>query len=133
MIGNEMRTALDHFVSEGRQLHRGADCASFSPLSSRLSQNNKKCHRASKSNISQCELAAIQTFEWSFQDLQIKDLEVFEGDHTDGSAAVDIRFSNEGLDRGAGMEQYLPRCSSSSDSTVNRPVRVIVGKKISNE
>ena len=128
-----MRTALDHFVSEARQLHRGADCASSSPLNSRLSQDNKECHRALKSKTSQCELAAIQTFEWSFQDLQIKDLEIFEGDFTDGSAAVGMRCSSGGLDRGAGMEQHLPRCSSSSDSTVNRPVRVIVGKKISNE
>ena len=80
LIGNEMRTALDHFVSEARQLHSGADCASSSPLNSGLSQDNKECLTALRSETSQCELAAIQTFEWSFRDLQIKDLEVFEGD-----------------------------------------------------
>ena len=125
-----MRTALDHFVSEARQLHSGADCASSSPLTSGLSQDNKECHTALRSESSQCELAAIQTFEWSFRDLQIKDLEVFEGDHTDVSAAVETRCSNEELDREAGIEQHQPRSSSSSDSTVNRPVRVIVGRKI---
>lgn len=157
VIGNEMRTALDHFISEARKIQV------ISPLGEAF-QGDTQHAEASYKEMLHAETphtgSYIQPFRWSFEDVHMDNLEVYRGDCTDDADDVDKMSDNadigdmgeyaqmncisDGLEGVEGIGRTVEAVGSErtertvdqgrdspcfSYSTVNRPVRVLIGRK----
>jgi hypothetical protein len=143
-MANEMRTAFDHFISEARNVQEGLAFSSLravaasdhnmdgievSSLLLRASDNLDPLLLGDRvlSPTTDRMVDHTQKFRWSFEDIQVENLEIYRGDST-CSGSYEAADEMKGVEVGVGPKTSHEN-TSYSYSTVNRPVRVLIGRK----